>query len=158
MADGGVASLQMNLADAYPTEANLQSWTRRLHWTGQGGEIQHSRIEFALKGNTDADYLVADDLPRSERRKTAKLRIRFPRADDKPGTVIVEFDPTLLTANVETIKLTNAGLASDVGPGRLPGQLLKTRQPIDEWREPAEGQRGVICSLWRRGRDGMQAN
>ena len=126
MADGSVASLEMNLADAYPAEANLQSWTRGVALDRANGQI-NIRDRFALKGTATQ---ITWSLMTCREAKVEKGKLTFvPRAEDKSGAVTVEYDPTLLTANVETIKLTNAGLMATWGPV-VYRVLLKTRQPM----------------------------
>ena len=112
---------------------NLQSWTRGVALDRTKGQINiHDR--FALKGNATP---ITWSLMTCREVNAEDGKLRFvPRADDKClGTVIVEFDPTLLTANVETIKLTNAGLIATWGPV-VYRVLLADAAADDEWREP----------------------
>lgn len=124
IADKGVASLEMNIADAYPAEANLREWIRSVELDRTKSQITiHDR--FALRANpTDVTWSLMTCRP--VKVEDRKLRL-VPRAADHSSEVTVDFDPALLTVSVETMNLTNAGLTSVWGPVvyRI---LLKTRR------------------------------
>jgi hypothetical protein len=126
LANSGVASLEMNLAEAYPAEANLQSWIRGVALDRTKGQI-NIRDRFALKGDATT---ITWSLMTCREVKVEAGKLRFvPGAKDKSVTVTVEYDPALMTANVETIRLVNAGLIATWGPVVYRVQL-KTRQPM----------------------------
>ena len=59
-------------------------------------------------------------------------KLRFaPRAEDHSGEVTLDYDSTMLTAEVETMKLTNSGLVGTWGPV-VYRVLLKTRRPMTD--------------------------
>jgi hypothetical protein len=127
MADGGVASLEMNLAKAYPAEANLRVWTRRVELDRKKTQVEiHDR--FALRSEKPTEITWSLMTCRPVKVEEGKLRFT-PRPEDHSAEVTLDYDSTLLTVNVETMRLTNEGLVGAWGP-TMYRVLLKTRQPV----------------------------
>ena len=114
----------MNIAEAYPAEANLREWIRSVELDRTKGQISiHDR--FALRANpTEVTWSLMTCRP--VKLENSKLRL-LPRSADQSSEVTLDFDPALLTVNVETMNLTNAGLTSVWGPV-VYRVLLKTRR------------------------------
>jgi hypothetical protein len=126
MADSGVASLEMDLADAYPAEANLREWIRSVELDRTKSQIS-VRDRFALRA---APSEITWSLMTCRQVKLEDGKLRFlPRPEDHSSQVTLAYDSTLLTANVETMRLVNPGLIMTWGPV-VYRVLLKTRQPM----------------------------
>lgn len=125
-ADGSVSSLEMNLAEAYPAEAHLREWIRTVELNRKTQQI-FVRDRFALQSEpTQITWSLMTCRPV----RVEDGRLHFvPRAEDRSVEVLLDYDPTLLTANVETMKLNNPGLISSWGPV-VYRVLLKTRRPV----------------------------
>jgi hypothetical protein len=125
-ADDKSASLEMNLAGAYPAEANLREWIRSVELNRGADQVSiHDR--FALTGGAAP---ITWSLMTCRPVKVEEGKLRFePRPEDHSGAVILSYDPSLLSVNVETLKLTNAGLVASWGTVvyRI---LLKSRGPM----------------------------
>lgn len=123
--DDAASSLEMNLANAYPAEAHLASWIRMVM-------LQRKQERIIIH---DRYRLMAQPVPvtwslmtcRSIRAEEGRLLL-LPRKQDRSRAVVMEYDSSLLTAHVETMKLTNAGLVGSWGP-EVYRLLLKTKVP-----------------------------
>lgn len=125
-ADDRSASLEMNLAGAYPAEANLREWIRKVELNRVADQVFiHDR--FAL---TSGAAPITWSLMTCRPVKVEEGRLRFePRPKDHSGAVILNYDASLLSVNVETMKLTNDGLVESWGPV-VYRVLLKSRKPM----------------------------
>ncbi len=125
-ADGSTSSLEMNLALAYPAEANLQEWIRGVSLDRSTRQIV-IRDRFTLRSNPTQ---ITWSLMTCREVRTADGRLSFlPRKEDRSGEMTLDYDASLLTAEVETMNLTNAGLVASWGPV-VYRVLLRTRQPM----------------------------
>lgn len=125
-ADSASASLEMNLADAYPAEADLREWIRTVELDRAKSQISiHDR--FALRGNA-ADITWSLMTCRPVTVEHGKLRLS-PRPQDRSGEVVIDCDSAQLWATVETIKLDNPGLMSVWG-NTVYRVLLKSIKPM----------------------------
>jgi hypothetical protein len=127
-ATGSASSLEMNLAQAYPAEARLRSWVRGVE-LDRTRELVTVRDRFALLGEAQT---VTWSLMTCRPVKLDGSTIRFaPRAMDRSGEVVLDYDSSLLAVEVERMPLTNAGLVSAWGTEvfRL---LLRLRHPATD--------------------------
>jgi hypothetical protein len=126
MAANGIASMEMNLADAYPADANLREWIRTVELDRTKVQVA-IRDRFALRANpTDITWSLITCRPV----KVEEGKLRFlPRPENHSSEVTLDYDPSLLSANAETMNLTNAGLLAVWGPV-VYRVLLKTRRPM----------------------------
>ena len=121
---GDEAALEMNLAEAYPAEGRVQTWMRSVALDRKANQVT-IRDRYALKSNpTQITWSLMTCRPVVV--EDGKLRFKA-RAEDRSAEVVVEYDAALLTAEVETMNLTNAGLVSVWGPV-VYRVLLKTRR------------------------------
>jgi len=123
--DDASASLEMNLADAYPAEAHLRQWIRTVALDRRNNRVTiHDRYALVSEPTSITWSLMTCRPVRVE-----QGRLRFnPRPEDRSAAITMDFNAELLTANVETIKFTNAGLIDSWGP-QVYRVLLKTRRP-----------------------------
>ncbi len=134
VADGAISSLEMNLAEAYPAEANLHEWIRTVEINRKSRQI-FVRDRFAL--NMQPSEITWSLMTcRPVRVEDGRLHL-MPRPADHSAEVTVDYDPKTLVANVETMRLNNPGLVSSWGPV-VYRVLLKTRQPM------VSGQSGLL--------------
>jgi hypothetical protein len=125
-ADAWAASLEMNLAEAYPAEADLRDWMRRVELDRKTGQIAVCD-RFALRSKpTEITWSLMTC--REVKLEDGKLRF-VPRPADHSAEVAMDYDPALLTAVVETMRLTDAELVANWGPV-VYRVLLKTRRPV----------------------------
>jgi len=128
VADSTMASMEMNLAEAYPAEAGLREWKRSVGLDRTKGQIS-IKDRFALRSKA-SDITWSLMTCREVKVEDGKLRFA-PRAEDHSGEVTLDYDSTMLTAEVETMKLTNSGLVGTWGPV-VYRVLLKTRRPMTD--------------------------
>ena len=87
------------------------------------------RIERKLGGGAfKAVYEAVNEQPAANG-WPERVALCVPRQQDHSAEVAMSYDSTTLTAEVETMKLTNAGLVSSWGP-EIYRVLLKTRRPV----------------------------
>jgi hypothetical protein len=127
-ADDGAAEFRLNIATAYPKEANLESWKRTLRLNRAANEIE-----------------VADDYALKQAAKLVTLTLMTPCrvTEEGPGrlslavasgnTVKVLYDGTAFTPVVEEIRLEDARLRSTWGE-RLYRILLRAANPAPRAR------------------------
>lgn len=124
MADGNTSQMEMNLTDAYPAEADLREWKRSVALDRAKSQIS-VQDRFALRSKPSE---ITWSLMTCREVKVENGKLRFvPRAADHSGEVTLDYDATLLTAAVETMKLTNTGLVDVWGPV-VYRVLLKTKR------------------------------
>jgi hypothetical protein len=127
-ADDGAAEFRLNIATAYPKEANLESWKRTLRLNRAANEIE-----------------VADDYSLKKAAKLVTLTLMTPCrvTEEGPGqlslavasgnTVKVFYDGAAFTPLVEEIRLDDARLRSTWGE-RLYRILLRAANPAPRAR------------------------
>jgi hypothetical protein len=127
-ADDGAAEFHLNLATAYPKEANLESWRRTLRLNRAANEIE-----------------VTDDYALSKAAKLVTLTLMTPCHVTQAGpgqlslavasgnTVKVLYDGAVFTPVVEEIRLEDARLRSTWGE-RLYRILLRAANPASRAR------------------------
>ncbi|MBM4029032.1 MAG: hypothetical protein FJ280_27090, partial [Planctomycetes bacterium] len=139
-ADDNHAQLQLDLAAAYPKQANLQSWLRtiRLH---RGRDIVVTESYSLAK---PAKEITLSLLTPCRVRVAKEGQLLLETADGiEPRTAVrVVFESDKLTPVLETVPITDARLGT-VWPAQLTRILLKAEKPAvqDTWTvriEPAE--------------------
>jgi hypothetical protein len=126
MAAGNASMLEMNLAEAYP--ANLREWIRGVE-LDRAKNIITVRDRFTLQAEP---VRIAWSLMTCRKVELAEGKLTLlPRKKDQSSAMSVSFNPALLAAEVETMKLSNTGLVDVWGP-EVYRILLKTRKPMQE--------------------------
>jgi hypothetical protein len=116
----------MNLAEAYP--ANLREWIRGVE-LDRAKNIITVRDRFTLQAEP---VRIAWSLMTCRKVELAEGKLTLlPRKKDQSSAMSVSFNPALLAAEVETMKLSNTGLVDVWGP-EVYRILLKTRKPMQE--------------------------
>jgi hypothetical protein len=115
------AQLGMELANAYPAEAKLRSWKRtvKLDRISNVVEINDNYLLGVQVSDITLSLMTCCTVAQSGK---GELTLLSPRG--APPTIIT-FDPTLLTAKVETISLDNSELLANWGK-QVSRILLKT--------------------------------
>jgi hypothetical protein len=133
------AELTMDLAPAYPAAAKVEQWRRTVRLNrGESVEIAET---FELKENTGPtiENLLTPmevGVPEGVANPAGKLFLRSSSIPGKPRTsLVLEFDPHKLSANVETIELKDERLIQSWGK-RLYRIQLRSSSPAlkDTWR------------------------
>ena len=113
MADGIISSLEMNLVEAYPEDAHLREWIRTVKLDRTSRQI-FVRDRFVLLSEP-TEITWSFMTCREVKAESGKLHL-IPRPEDHSAEMTLDYDPALLTANVETMKLLNSGLISSWVP------------------------------------------
>ncbi len=140
------AALEMNLAEAYPAEAELQDWIRRVSLDRRVNRITVSdRFSFRSAPKpitwslmTCRPVTIEDGKLYFTSGVATKLSTIWSTVgalpapqSSKPAAsgrqIAMEYNPAMLTAEVETVTLTNPGLIQSWGP-TVNRVLLKTKQ------------------------------
>jgi len=139
-ADDDYAQLKLDIAGAYPKEANLKSWLRTIRLDrGRGVTITD---DYALSKRAQEMTLSLMTPCRVKTEKPGRLLLE-PIDDSEPQAVVrVVYDKDKLTANLETIKVEDRRLRG-VWPEQITRILLKADKPPaeDTWTvkiEPAK--------------------
>ena len=123
--DSNIAALEFNLAEAYPAEANLREWIRSVALDRAAAKVT-LRDRYTLRS---APTPITWSLMTCRPVKVEDGKLRFtPRPADRSATLTLDYAASLLSAEVETMTLTNSGLV-DVWGTTVYRVLLKTRQP-----------------------------
>lgn len=126
MEDGTLSSLEMSLVDAYPVDAHLREWIRTVELNRKSRQIS-VRDRFALQ-SAPTEITWSFMTCREVKADSGKLHL-IPRSEDRSAAMTLEYNPVLLMANVETVKLLNPGLISAWG-SVVYRVLLKTQRPV----------------------------
>lgn len=139
-ADDGYAQLQLDIADAYPKEANLKSWVRTIR-LNRGDNII---ITDAYALSKHAQEVTLSLMTPCQVREEGRGRLLLATGGDgKPRTAMrVLYDDGTLAADLEAIAVEDGRLRS-VWPEKMKRILLKAKAPAvtDTWRlkiEPAK--------------------
>ena len=139
-ADEEHAQLQLDIAGAYPRQANLQSWTRTIRLQRGRGIIVTE--EYALKEPAKEITLSLMTPCQVQVQKDGRLLLEAANGAEPAAAVQVLYDSGKLKAVLETIPVEDARLRS-VWPAQMTRILLKAEKPAlqDTWTvriEPAE--------------------
>lgn len=107
------AQLQMDIAPAYPEEAQVKSWVRTVRLNrGQSVELTEAFDLRELTGETQLHYLTPMELDVSQPGKVVLFRGQSQPPQDR---LRLEYDATILNPSVERIPLTDPRLIQSWG-------------------------------------------
>jgi hypothetical protein len=110
-ADDRSAQLGMELAKAYPAESRLKSWRRTVRLDRVNNVVEINDSYFLTEPVSDITLNLMTACKVTE---SGNGKLTLTSSQGAPGTMI-SFDPTLLTASVETIPIENAELKVNWG-------------------------------------------
>jgi hypothetical protein len=139
-ADDSHAQLRLDLAGAYPKQANVKSWVRTMR-LNRGKEVIVTE-DYALEQPAGEIMLSLMTPCKVESQKEGQLLLATADAGEPRVAVRVLYDEAKLKAIVETIPVEDAHLRS-AWPGQMTRILLKADKPAlqDTWTlriEPAK--------------------
>jgi len=139
-ADGDHAQLQLDIAGAYPKQANVKSWTRTIR-LNRGKEIGITE-NYTLEKPAKEITLTLLTPCKATVQKEGQLLLETVEGAEPRTSVRVSFDGGRLTPVLETIPIEDGRLRT-VWPASLTRILLKAETPAlqDRWTvriEPVE--------------------
>jgi hypothetical protein len=123
------AFFSLDIAGAYPPEANVQKWIRSIKMDRKEGSVVVSE-EYVLRAAAKDLTLTFVTSGRIIRTETDRLIVRV-RSGEKElaRDVEIRFDPDMLQPSVETIKIEDEELRAEWGVD-LQRILLRARSPL----------------------------
>ena len=124
----------LDVAGAFPPEANVKKWVRSIKMDRPQGEV--SVTEDYLLGVDAKDLtltlMTSGRILRSETDRLV-VRVRTGKEGDQPSDVEIQFEPDKLQPRVETIRIEDEELRAEWG-SELHRILLKVRSPLQQGR------------------------
>ena len=116
------AQISLDLAGAYPTEANLKSWTRTLNrdkniQLTESYELSHPAEELTLSLITPCEITTTNE----------HIYLKTTSIDETrtSGTIQIKYEPTLLTPSIEEIRLGPTPV-----PNPVPNKTATTKRHL----------------------------
>ncbi len=129
-ADDDHAQLQLDIAKAYPAQANLKSWVRTIR-LNRGKDVAVTE-QYAL--DKPAKEITLSMVTPCKVTAQGEGRLRLETLDESPVVMEVVYDASKLTPTLETVPVEDGHLRS-VWPEQLTRILLKAEKPAmqDTW-------------------------
>ena len=124
-ADERVAEFSLEIAHAYPREANLESWKRHLSYDRIRNEIELRDSYVLTKSVQRITETLMSACPVAQ---AAEGELTLDGGDLPGSKVRILYDPRILSASIEEIRITDSRLRSSWG-NRLYRILLTSEQP-----------------------------